>query len=254
MAGQWRPSIEGQIRTLWTIGTVGEADDSALLSRFARRQDEPDDAFRILVERHGPMVVRVCRQVLGDNHDAEDAAQAVFLVLARKAHVIRVKGSIAPWLHGVARWVAAKARGRSAARRQAESRTARISVSLRDVDSKRATEASDWEAVHEEVERLPEKYRTPVVLCYLEGETYEATAQRIGCPVGTVRVRLARARVRLRDRLSRRGFGPERISLLGLVSKDLDARISLIMRPTTDHLLLRGGGSMRLSRRHRHSV
>ena len=210
MAAERRSSLEGQMRVLWAVGAAGDIDDVALISRFALRLgDSAREAFRILVERHGPMVLRVCHQVLGDRHDAEDAAQAVFLVLARKAPALRIDGSLAPWLHGVARRVAAKARVRSRARRQAEIRTVIVAASVKASEGDSKPSDDDWEAVHEEVERLPEKYRAPVVLCYLDGQTYEETARRIGCPVGTVRVRLSRARDRLRDRLARRGFGPE---------------------------------------------
>ena len=110
MANDAGAAISGMLRTLWTVGTIGETDDRGLLERFRRDRDErAEAAFRILVERHGPMVQRVCRQVLGDEHDAKDATQAVFLILARKAGSIRAKDSVAPWLHGVARRVARKA-------------------------------------------------------------------------------------------------------------------------------------------------
>jgi RNA polymerase sigma factor (sigma-70 family) len=208
-------SVGEQLRTLWSVGAVGETGDAELIARFTERRDEAAEAaFRVLVERHGPMVRRVCRQVLADRDAALDAAQAVFLVLARKAGSVRVRDTIAPWLHGVARRVAAKARCRSADRR---SREAGLAVALAEAaGAARSEPAVDWEAVHDEVERLPEKYRTPVVLCYLEGLTYEETARRIGCPVGTVRVRLSRARDRLRAGLSRRGIGPGCLTAAGL--------------------------------------
>jgi RNA polymerase sigma factor (sigma-70 family) len=203
------------LRTLWTAGAVGEIDDRGLLERFRRDRGERSEvAFRILVERHGPMVQRVCRQVLGDEHDARDATQAVFLILARKAGSIRAQGSVAPWLHGVARRVASKARARDGVRRTNEARTGEALARLR-ADSSAEIGADDWAAIHEEVGRLPEKYRTPVVLCYLEGQTYDEAARRIGCPVGTIRVRLSRARASLRDRLTRRGYAPSAVGALG---------------------------------------
>src|SRR4051794_34276157 len=95
--------VRGNLHTLWTVGALGRGDDSALIARFVDRHDEAAElAFRLLVERHGPMVLRVCRGVIGDGDAAQDAAQAVFLVLARKAGSIRVDGTITPWLHGVA--------------------------------------------------------------------------------------------------------------------------------------------------------
>ena len=177
--------------TLWSVGTLGGVGDSELLARFLLQRDEAaETAFRILVERHGAMVLSVCQQILGDVHDAHDAAQAVFLVLARKAGSIRKRGSVAPWLHGVARRVAAEARRRCGGPPRDRART--ISAAARNAAVGQFQETSvDWGAIHEEVARLPEKYRAPVVLCYLEGLTYEETAQRVGCPVGTVRVRLS---------------------------------------------------------------
>ena len=105
-----------ELSALWNVGTVGDVDDLTLVARYSAVRDETSEAaFRVLVERHGPMVLRVCRRLLVNGHDAQDAAQAVFLVLARKAGSIRSRGSIAPWLHGVACRVAAKARQRGAA-------------------------------------------------------------------------------------------------------------------------------------------
>jgi RNA polymerase sigma factor (sigma-70 family) len=211
-----RSAIDVQLRTLWRVGAAGEADDQSLLARYARGPDDGgEEAFRVLVERHGPMVLRVCRQVIGNPQDAEDATQAVFLVLARKATSIRVEGTVAPWLYGVARRVAARARGRAAYRREAEVRTAGVAASRRDNAGHQDPDAADWEMIHQEVDRLPEKYRAPIVLCYLQGQTYEQAARRIGCPVGTVRVRLSRARERLRGRLEHRGLGPERVTAVG---------------------------------------
>ena len=153
------------------------------------------------------MVLAVCRQVLGDDHESHDAAQAVFLVLAKKAsRDHRNRTSIAPWLHAVACRVAASPPADAAT--SPGSRRPRL-IAFRPQNPAEASPTSiDYEALHEEVARLPEKYRTPVVLCYLEGQTYEEVARSLGCPVGTVRVRLSRARDRLRDRLTRRGFGP----------------------------------------------
>jgi RNA polymerase sigma factor (sigma-70 family) len=240
MASGYGSSIGARLRTLWTVGTVSETDDQALLSLFADRQDAAaDEAFRILVERHGPMVLRVCEQVIGDRQDAEDAAQAVFLVLARKATVLRVQGSLAPWLYGVARRVAAKARGRDAARRRLEQRTTMAAATARDRDRKdfEPESACDWEVVHDEVGRLPAKYRSPVVLCYLQGQTYEEAARRIGCPVGTIRVRLSRARERLRGRLIRRGLAPEGITAVGWFAPDRGAILAPATATTTGSTL-----------------
>src|SRR5262249_33878057 len=147
-------------------------------------------AFAELVERHGPMVLRVCRGVLVDRHDAQDAFQATFLVLACRARSIRGRDSLGPWLHGVAHRVASKARVQAAQRRARE---------LRAAESKRTSEPESgprdlWPVLSEELARLPEKYRAPVVLCYLENLTHDEAAERLRWPVGTVRGRLARAR------------------------------------------------------------
>ena len=199
-------SVNRDLSTLWTVGRLGAADDTELVGRFLEGDALSETAFRILVERHGAMVLGVCRRVLGDGHDAQDAAQAVFLVLARKAGTIR-RGSVAAWLYGVSIRVAARARGRIGTRKNTEARTfAAVAKSEFAVSS--AEELIDSDVIHEEVARLSEKYRTPVVLCYLEGLTYEEAAHRVGCPVGTIRIRLSRARDQLRERLSRKGFGP----------------------------------------------
>src|SRR3954463_10550744 len=111
----------GQVRTLFNVGAIRELTDGQLLERFATERGEAAGvAFAALVERHGPMVLRVCRGVLRDEHDAEDAFQATFLILARKAGSIRNRGSLAPWLHGVAHNVAATARSAASRRRRHE--------------------------------------------------------------------------------------------------------------------------------------
>ncbi len=178
----------------------GELPDGALLEQFAHSHNEA--AFAALVERHGPLVLGVCRRVLGHRQDAEDAFQATFLILARRAASLRRDGSLAPWLHTVAYRLALRAHA-DAARRPAGG--------ARDLDMLSAKpEAADaWQDVQpvldEELQRLPEKYRVPVVLCYLEGQTHAEAARQLGWPKGTVAGRLARARELLRARLERRG-------------------------------------------------
>jgi len=201
-------AILRQLRTLFDSGTVGGLTDGQLLERFARRPAEvAEAAFAALVERHGPMVLRVCRGVLVDPHEAEDAFQATFLVLVRKARALWVRDSLGPWLHQVAYRTASCARSDAARRRRHERRAA---------ETRRANPADDrvgiveeWEPMlHEEIDRLPERYRAAVVLCSLEGLTHEQAAQQLGWPVGTVKSRLARGRERLRGRLTRRGLAP----------------------------------------------
>ena len=151
------------------------------------------------------MVLRACRHALGDSHDADDAFQATFLVLARKAGSAWKADSVAGWLHGVALRVARRARADAARRVTHERRWAEMRPSAAD----RGTELADsWPAIHEEIDRLPGRYREPLVLHYLEGLTIEQVAGRLGCPRGTVLSRLSRGREQLRGRLSRRGLTP----------------------------------------------
>jgi RNA polymerase sigma factor (sigma-70 family) len=172
--------------------------DAELLLRFVRRRDEA--AFELLVWRHGPMVLGVCRRVLRDPHAAEDAFQATFLALARKAGGIARGGAVAPWLYRVALRAALRARA-TAAKRAARP----LPADLPAPDAGTRAE-DDWRPIlDEEINRLPERYRGPVVLCHLQGHTLAEAARQLGCPRGTVAVRLVRARQRLRARLARRG-------------------------------------------------
>lgn len=177
------------------------ASDGALLERYAHRQEEA--AFAELLERHGPMILGVCRRYLGNSPDADDAFQATFLVLVRKAGSIAKSESIGSWLYGVAYRIALRAKTnadqRHSQQRQVEDMASRAeSSNLRNPDLR--------PILDEEVQKLPAKYRQAVVLCYLEGRTTEQAAQQIGCPFGTVSSRLARARDLLRTRLTRRGL------------------------------------------------
>jgi RNA polymerase sigma factor (sigma-70 family) len=195
--------ITRPLRALWDLGVVGGLSDTQLLDQVANGPTETvEPAFQALVERHGPMVLQVCRRVLVDPNDADDAFQATFLVLFRRARSVRNRGSIASWLHGVALRNARRANVEAARRRRIEARHGRSSVRPPD-DAGRHDLAS---LVHRELDRLPEKYRAPIVLCYLEGLTHERASQQLGWPIGTVRGRLSRARDLLRKRLSRRGI------------------------------------------------
>jgi RNA polymerase sigma factor (sigma-70 family) len=186
-------------------GLAGEAStegtDGALLRRFAEQRDE--GAFNALAVRHGPLVWDVCRHVLHDTHDTEDAFQATLLVLACRAGSIRKHESAASWLHGVAYRIALRART-DAARRRTREREAQ-SMSSADPSAEAATREARA-AVHEELQHLPPRWRDALVLFYLEGHSYEETARLLRCPLGTVRSRLARGREWLRRRLARRGL------------------------------------------------
>jgi RNA polymerase sigma-70 factor (ECF subfamily) len=180
-------------------GAVDNPTDADLLRRFATDRDQA--AFATLVERHGPLVLSVCRRVLGIVQDAEDAFQATFLVLARKAGEIQDPGLLGNWLYGVASRIARKARV-ALSKRQLHEKQVRLLPSL----EVPATLPDDLGPVlDEELSRLPEKYRAALVLCYLEGKTNEEAARLLQWPIGTVKGRLARARDLLRSRLVRRG-------------------------------------------------
>jgi RNA polymerase sigma factor (sigma-70 family) len=193
------------VRMLWSVGTVGGLTDRELLERFTEQGREASElAFATLVERHGPMVFRVCRSVLRDPHEAHDAFQATFLVLVRRARSLWVRDSLGPWLHQVAYRVASCARSDTARRRRHERRAAERSG--RDVREEDHDDLGD--VLHDEVNRLPWGCRAAVVLCYFDGLSPEQAAGQLGCPVGTVQSRLARGRARLRTRLTRRGLAP----------------------------------------------
>jgi RNA polymerase sigma factor (sigma-70 family) len=190
-------------------GCLADLADEELLGRFLHGDDlQSQEAFRALVMRHGPMVLGICRHVLAEHHDAEDAFQATFLVLAQKGRSIRNRQVLAGWLHEVAHRIAIKARASGVRRRTLERQGMAMSP-LAIVPNDQAEEAA-WKelrpVLHAEVERLPEKYRQPVILSYLEGKTNEEVATLLKWPVGTVKGRLSRARDLLRSRLKRRGL------------------------------------------------
>jgi RNA polymerase sigma factor (sigma-70 family) len=194
--------------------------DAELLARFVRSRDEA--AFELLIWRHGTMVHNVCRRVLRDAHAAEDAFQATFLVLVRKAGSIGRRDSLAGWLYRVAYRVALRARSRAVPRPAADlpepAAPAPDAVLWRDLRP----------VLDEEVDRLPQKYRLPVVLCYLSGLTTDEAARQLGVPRGTVLSRLAWARQRLRARLSLRGVAPSAGLVAALLAPEAPASAALV--------------------------
>ena len=154
---------------------------------MSQRDDAGEAAFRALVARHAPMVLRICRDILGDWHEAEDASQATFIVLARKAGSIRKRDSVASWLFGVACRIAAQAKAKAARRaaRRTKCRAGRRKIVQEDVHMQ-------WLELYEEIDRLPERLRGPLVLCYLQGHSQPEAAALLGCPVRTLQNRLAR--------------------------------------------------------------
>jgi RNA polymerase sigma factor (sigma-70 family) len=192
--------ILNHIRRLAEASPPDSLPDGECLDRF---RDGDEAAFETLVRRHGPMVFRVCRAILGDAHAAEDAFQATFLTLARRAASVRKQPSLGSWLYKVAHRIALRARGRSAARLRREAAVARLPV----VDP---VDDISWREVQaiffEELGKLSDRYRIPLLLCCLEGKTRDEAAAQLGCGTGTLKSRLERGRKILRDRLVRRGI------------------------------------------------
>ena len=233
MASGHLGAVLRQIERLFAVGSVTGMDEGQLLERFAARRDEV--AFEAMVARHGPMVLGVCRQVLRDPNDVEDAFQATFLVLVRKAGSLRRRDLLGNWLYGVAYRVALRARASSARRRAIEAQASRSEVESSNGESR------PW--LYEEIARLPEKYRIPIVLCYLEGQTHEEAAEHLRWPVGTVKGRLARARDLLRIRLTRRGLSLPAVALIAELTRDASAAVPLpLIHTTTKAAILLAAG------------
>ena len=199
-----------QIGTLFRTGTAAGVTDTQLLEQYLeRRGHEAEDAFATLVDRHGAMVLRVCRQILPSEEDAEDAAQATFLVLARRAPSISRRESLACWLHGVARRVAANLRVAHTRRRKLEHREGELRAAghVIHADFDAIENHDDWVRLHDELGSLPRSFREPLILCYLDGLTQEQAAAQLRCPLGTIQSRLARGRAKLKTQLEKRSVG-----------------------------------------------
>jgi RNA polymerase sigma factor (sigma-70 family) len=223
----------------WTSPRLDENSDALLLQRFVQHRDER--AFATLVSRHGGMVLRSCRRVLGDVHAAEDAFQAVFLVLARKAHTLRRPTELPGWLHGVARRVALKARTKSVGR----AAQMPLSEELPDTANDPLTRLTARElltVLDEEVARLPGPQRSAVVLCCLEGHPQEEAARMLGWTAGSLKGHLERGRRRLHDRLQRRGITLSAALALVAVSRS-EAASELLVQNTIKATLSGEGGS-----------
>ena len=189
-----------QIDQLFGEGTLAGLPDAQILERFVRHRDEL--AFTALVQRHGPMVLSVCRGILADPNDADDAFQAAFLLLARKAGSLWVGDSLGGWLHRVASRIALQIKA-DAARRRHQERRAAEKAGVRATSGQ--PEDDTFRVLHQEIDRLPEHYRKPIILCYLEHMTYQQAANHLRWSEGTTQGRLARGRSLLRARLERRG-------------------------------------------------
>src|SRR6266851_5158804 len=208
-----------------------EETDQELLARFAARHEEA--VFERLMDRHGPMVLGVCQRVLCHEQDAEDVFQATFLVLARKAKSIRKRGSLGSWLYGVAYRLALKlhvtAARRRARERQASAMQSRFTLSAGEMMATPTSTDSTWSDLRpildEELHRLPEKYRAPLVLCYLEGKTNVEAGRMLGWPAGSMSKRLARGRDMLRTRLSERGLAFSTAALAAALAENAQAHV-----------------------------
>jgi RNA polymerase sigma factor (sigma-70 family) len=205
MAIRQASGLLGHLRQLFGRRAAAAVSDAELLERFRTTRDEA--AFELLVRRHAPLVYGVCRRTLRHAQDAEDAFQATFLALVRRAGTIESGASLASWLYKVALRSALRVRDRSARRAGVERPLADLEVAG---DGPDPVAESAWRELRPvldaEVQRLPEKYRAAFVLCCLQGKTNEEAAAELGCPKGTVLSRLSRARERLRDRLACRGL------------------------------------------------
>jgi RNA polymerase sigma factor (sigma-70 family) len=210
-------AVYNQLNRVFNQGTVAGLTEGMLLERFVAEGDEA--AFGALVARHGPMVLGVCRRILRDEHDVEDAFQATFLVLVRRAAAIRDGERVGHWLHGVAHRVAVRSRAQAAVRNLHETNA----METADFDGCVAAASDDRRDMRaildEELARLPGTLRSPVVLCYLEGCTHDEAAKKLHWPVGTVRSRMARARDLLRRRLARRGLVADGTALAAVLAR-----------------------------------
>ncbi len=229
MAIRLKGGVVQDIRTLFDWGAMGTWKDGQLVAQFLSGHDGSEAAFRTLIHRHGPMVMGICRRVLGDEHAAEDAFQATFLVLVQKAGQLRDSDLLTNWLYGVALRVSRREKARALRRRVGQ-------LALTDDVTGPAGELDRFElrsVIDEEIHRLPARYRVPLVLCHLEGMRHDEVAQRLGCPVGTIESRLSRARDQLRGRLARRGLAPTPLAIADALRPPSTA-ISLLPASTID--------------------
>jgi len=214
MANTQLRGVVNQLRRIVGRRCGSTLTDAQLLEDFVSRRDQA--SFEVLVWRHGAMVLSLCQRILRDSHEAEDAFQAAFLIFARKAKSIGKRAAVGSWLYKVAYRVALRLRAK-AARRDTWEQAADDLPARPTADSLAGRELRP--VLDEEIGRLPEKYRVPLVLCYLEGHTNEEAAEQLGCPKGTILSRLARGRERLRSRLTRRGFALSALALATALSE-----------------------------------
>ncbi|WP_422928103.1 sigma-70 family RNA polymerase sigma factor [Singulisphaera sp. PoT] len=225
-----RGSVLDSVRVLFDSGSLSALGEGELLERFLSEKDTA--AFEAIVLRHGAMVLGVCRRILHDPHDVDDAFQATFLILVEKARSIRDREILGLWLHGVARRVAVRARVNARSRHDRERRM----IGEAAVEGTQARRSDDEElrlVIDDELGRLPWRYRAALVLCDLEGQSYEQAAEALRCPVGTIKSRLARGRERLRGRLTRRGLAPSTVLVVATLTSETASAIPLTLMGQT---------------------
>jgi RNA polymerase sigma factor (sigma-70 family) len=225
--------LGGQVNAL----DPGGLTDDDLLRRWLASRDEA--AFEALLWRHAGAVFGVCYRVLGDAHEAEDATQAAFLALARRANSIGRRQAVASWLFTVAYRAALRAR-------TLRSRSTALDSQILDALPARFVDDPTWRdlrpALDEEINRLPERYRAPFVLCHVEGRSNEEAARELGCPVGTVHSRLARARKRLRGQLTKRGITLAPVAAATVLAGEASAVPGVLIRDSVRAALLTAAG------------
>ncbi len=222
MASQTLNTTVQYLRSLFAGNGLKDHPDAELLRRFHAQSDQA--AFAELVQRHGPWVLGVCRRVLNNDHDAEEAFQAIFLVLARKGATLRWNERLSNWLHGVALRTSQKLRTTSARRQRHE----HAAAEQRHENVPQAdTTSDDWQIlVDEELQRMPAKLRDPLLMCYLQGLSREETASALGWSVGAVKGSLERGRQWLRSRLVKRGMLCTTLFLAGTLSASASQTVS----------------------------
>jgi RNA polymerase sigma factor (sigma-70 family) len=224
------PPVAAQLLNDFVRRVAGDppSGDADLLRRVA--VDRDPTAFRLLLDRHGPAVRAVCRRVLGESADADDAFQATFVVLWQSAHRVKRHGSVGAWLYGTAHRVSCQARIANIRRRRLERNAAAPA------DEGLSLPDPSWRdvcgALHQELDRLPDRYRLPLVLCYLNGLSRDEAAAQLGWTADSVKGRLERGRKRLRDRLTRRGFGLSASLLAAVVGESIAAVPAALLQST----------------------
>lgn len=217
---------------------LSKQTDEQLLARFFQKKE--DAAFEAIVKRHGPVVYGVCRRILSDANDADDAFQATFLVLVRKGASLRQPGRLSSWLFGVANRTARKVRLQAALRTRSEKKASErpLPAAVGDMTYDELRTILD-----EEIAQLPEKYALPLVLCYLEGKTNAQVAEQLGWPEGSMSRRLSRGRELLRSRLTRRGLAIGAALIVAVFARPAPACVPAELAASTvqaGHLVLNG--------------